>query len=138
MSNQEKGERIILVDDDPVWSWIIEKELNKAGYENVVVYDDPRIALEEIKRGLRPALVISDFKMPVMNGLDMLREIETCHPKIEAIIVSTEPSLALREAHRFRVLDKTHDIGSRIVKIVKKGDYWQHQAEFVHGEMIGK
>lgn len=46
---------------------LTEVALTSAGFE-VVAFDDPRDALEELKAGLRPDVIVSDITMPVMDG----------------------------------------------------------------------
>jgi DNA-binding NtrC family response regulator len=97
--------RIVIVDDMPEMRCVVEDTLKFAGYTNFVSYENPLIALEEIKRNTRPAIVITDFNMPGLNGLELLAEIENHHPEIEAVIITGDP-LQLADQTRYRVIGK--------------------------------
>lgn len=48
---------------------VSELTLTAAGY-GVIAFDDPREALEELREGLRPDVVVSDISMPPMDGFE--------------------------------------------------------------------
>lgn len=58
---------VLAVDDEAAMLKLTEIALTSAGYE-VVAFDDPRDALEELRGGLRPDVIVSDITMPVMDG----------------------------------------------------------------------
>ncbi|NLG07722.1 MAG: response regulator [Deinococcales bacterium] len=60
---------VLVVDDEPAMLKVSEMTLLGAGYE-VITYDDPLEALEELRDGLRPDVVVSDVSMPSMNGFE--------------------------------------------------------------------
>ena len=57
---------VLVVDDEPAMLKVSEMTLLGAGYE-VITYDDPLEALEELRDGLRPDVVVSDVSMPSMK-----------------------------------------------------------------------
>jgi putative two-component system response regulator len=65
--------RVLIVDDDPVTSEILVENLRQFGYD-VVSASDGREAFELIRTG-QFRLVVSDWQMPNMSGLDLCREI---------------------------------------------------------------
>ncbi len=65
------GKRIVVADDDPTMRNALGEALQAAGYE-AVPCEDGAEATEKIKAG-RVDLVISDVRMPRVNGLDLLR-----------------------------------------------------------------
>ncbi len=68
---------ILIVDDEFMIANILEYAFEDEGYM-VVKAANGRKGLEVLERE-RPALVITDFMMPVMNGLEMARKIRQ-HP----------------------------------------------------------
>lgn len=60
---------VLAVDDEPALLKITERALQQGGYA-VLTFDDPRDALEDMRDGLRPDVIVSDIHMPVMNGFD--------------------------------------------------------------------
>ncbi|HTQ40884.1 MAG TPA: response regulator [Pirellulales bacterium] len=65
--------RVLVVDDDPVTSEIIVEDLRQFGYD-VVGASDGQEAFDLIRTG-QFHLVISDWQMPKMSGLELCREI---------------------------------------------------------------
>jgi len=65
--------RVLVVDDDPVTTQIVREDLRQFGYD-VTIALDGRAAFELIRSG-QFHLVVSDWQMPEMSGLDLCREI---------------------------------------------------------------
>ena len=67
---------IFIVDDSPTMIMSISTTLQINGYivEKAV---DGVDALEQLKRGLKPDLIITDINMPRMGGLELIRQIKT-------------------------------------------------------------
>ncbi len=76
---------ILIVDDEPAISQMIELQLRKSGYENILVENDSTQAVEKIA-SLQPDLVILDIRMPKINGLEILRLVKD-NPATENIQV---------------------------------------------------
>lgn len=64
---------ILVVDDDPGIVKLVETMLRRDGYEVLVAFNG-REALE-LHTTTPPDLILLDLAMPVMNGLEVLREI---------------------------------------------------------------
>ena len=60
---------VLVVDDEPVMLKISEMTLTQAGY-SVLTMDNPLEALEELKEGLRPDVIVSDVNMPRIDGFE--------------------------------------------------------------------
>lgn len=65
--------KILYVDDDKLLTSTFSTLMKVEGFKNVVVYNNPLDAIEYLKIET-PDLIISDFLMPEMNGLEFLRE----------------------------------------------------------------
>ena len=62
--------KILFVDDKPAIGKVLSVYLGK---ENELVYfEDPLRAIEWLNEGNEPALIISDIRMPRMNGSEFL------------------------------------------------------------------
>lgn len=69
--------KFLIVDDFSTMRKIIRKTLSELGYINIDEADDGKVALPLLKKaaaaGLPYGFIISDWSMPGMNGLDLLR-----------------------------------------------------------------
>ena len=67
------SEKILIVDDEPSNRNILSQELTHEGY-SVVAASDGREALRKIESS-RPDLIILDYMMPDLSGLEVLKEL---------------------------------------------------------------
>jgi putative two-component system response regulator len=67
----------LVVDDEPIALKLAARTLTQAGYE-VTTAQDGREALDILTRG-QHRLVVSDWKMPRMDGVELCREIRSGH-----------------------------------------------------------
>lgn len=65
--------QILVIDDDPSVQLVLSRLLKKQGYD-VTVASDGQEGLAKA-RSLRPALIICDWMMPRMNGIDVCRSV---------------------------------------------------------------
>ena len=65
---------ILIVEDLLTTRLFLRRTLKKLGYFNVVLAEDGQAALEELKRKTFD-LIISDWHMPNMDGLDLFKEL---------------------------------------------------------------
>jgi len=67
--------RILVVEDDQFFQRVLQKRLSKEGYQ-VVVAGDGREGMKEIVAH-EPDLVISDWMMPEVDGLELCQAVKT-------------------------------------------------------------
>ncbi|RFU47492.1 chemotaxis response regulator CheY [Paraburkholderia sp. DHOC27] len=70
----DKGMKILVVDDFPTMRRIVRNLLKELGYSNVDEAEDGMAGLARLRSGTYE-FVISDWNMPNMDGLAMLKEI---------------------------------------------------------------
>ena len=58
---------VVTVDDERAMLKLIQVSLEGSGYD-VISFDNPHDALEELHNGLRPDVIISDIQMPQLDG----------------------------------------------------------------------
>ena len=80
------GKRILVVEDDPDVRQSIVQSLEVMGHEVSSVNNGPA-ALELLTRA-QPDLLIVDYVMPLMNGAEVIRQVQATWPQI-AIILAT-------------------------------------------------
>ncbi len=83
--------RILVVDDDPTVLRCVDFLLAAQGHA-VTSVPDPHAALE-LHRTTTPAfdLVITDYHMPRLNGLDLVRAMRRVRPEGRFVMISAQP-----------------------------------------------
>ena len=76
---------ILIIDDDPVYRRISTSILKEKF--NVFTADSPSAAFRLLKNN-RIEYVICDYRLPEMDGLDVLARIKTDYPQVEVIMIS--------------------------------------------------
>ena len=85
---KKNSKKIMVVDDDLEISNLFKMALQKQGYD-VFGFTDPLLALEHFKINYNACnLVISDLRMPGMDGFQLLRNIKLLNPKINALLTT--------------------------------------------------
>ena len=80
---------ILVVDDEFDIVNIIRLWLNKHNFD-VCGYTDPLLALEHFKDNYNKIdLVLSDIRMPQMNGYELANRIKSLQPKVKVILMSS-------------------------------------------------
>jgi len=78
--------KILLIDDDPVVRSLISNILRKKGYE-VVLAKEGQEGLE-LARSETPDLVITDYQMPGISGIEVLSRMHEVDPQTPVIILT--------------------------------------------------
>lgn len=68
--------KVLVVDDFATMRFVIRWALKHLGFTNIIEADDGSAALRELKRE-KVGLILSDWKMPRMTGLDLLRAVRS-------------------------------------------------------------
>jgi two-component system, NtrC family, response regulator AtoC len=77
---------ILVVDDDPNTREIFEQKLMHSGY-SVETAGSAEEALGKVKR-VDPQVIITDLRMPGMDGLQLLEKVKSSMPDVEVIVVT--------------------------------------------------
>lgn len=81
---------IAIIDDDKDYVRMLEKKLKREGY-NILGYTNPVNALESLDTQPLPDLILLDFLMPNMNGIDFLQELQRKHDgKVKVCMLSAK------------------------------------------------
>ncbi len=83
----EKIKTILLVDDEPENRRSYEEILNDLGFK-VIAEAGGESALSVVREGFPIDLVITDYRMPGMNGLDFITSLRGLLPKIPVIMIT--------------------------------------------------
>lgn len=79
---------ILVVDDDPGILYLLEKLLNQMRL-SVVTAADAETALSLFEKGMHPALVITDQKLPGIQGIAFARLVRKRFPRMPIILCSS-------------------------------------------------
>jgi PAS domain S-box-containing protein len=77
----------LIVDDEELVRLSTADMLNDLGYQ-VVEASSAEEALERVRSGVRPDLLVSDHLMPGMTGIDLARALRVEHQNLKVLIVS--------------------------------------------------
>jgi CheY-like chemotaxis protein len=86
--------KILLVDDEPAILTVLELLLNKFGYI-VVLKSNAESALFLIREGVIVDLIITDYRMPGMNGVEFVRELRRILPSVPVLMLSGDVSVKI-------------------------------------------
>lgn len=82
--------KILVVDDDPTLVDFLKLLLESEGYETLEAYDGKMAA--KMIEAQHPALVLLDYMMPNMDGLDVLKYVNTYHDSSFVIMLTGKGS----------------------------------------------
>ncbi|HEY9402475.1 MAG TPA: sigma-54 dependent transcriptional regulator [Pyrinomonadaceae bacterium] len=104
--------RVLVIDDEPLVLETLRELLTAEGFEAAAESDAER-ALERVAQFL-PSVVVSDVKMPGLNGFELLRQLRTRHPEIAVILLTGEGSVetalrAIQEEGAYHYFEKPID-----------------------------
>ena len=87
--------RVLLADDHAVVAQGLESLLKDA-FELVGVVHDGR-ALVDAAETLKPDVIVTDITMPLLNGIDAIRQIRAHHPETRIVVLTMhgDPELAV-------------------------------------------
>ena len=79
---------IYLVDDQPMLLDLAEMSLQADGY-HFKKFSDPELALQSfLKARTKPMLIITDYAMGKMNGLELIERCKAMKPGLKSILIS--------------------------------------------------
>src|SRR5215470_16873814 len=103
-------DRILIVDDDPLILQALSRILESEGH-TIIAHTNPLEAAKESDF----AAVITDFKMPQMNGIDLLSQIRKANPRAVRILLTAAgdfkvASEAVNQGEIYRLVGKPWSI----------------------------
>ena len=70
---------ILIVDDSATMLMCLKTTQSMSGYL-VETANNGQLALDKLKAGLKPNLIVTDINMPVMGGLEMIEKVRALPP----------------------------------------------------------
>ena len=106
-----------IVDDDSSIRWVLQKAMNTAGIE-CYCFENPQDLLLQMHAGQFPEVVISDIRMPQMDGMTLLKEVHAIASHIPVIIMTAHSDLDSAvnayQGGAFEYLPKPFDIDEAV------------------------
>ena len=110
------NESIWVVDDDRSIRWVLEQALLQADM-NVKTFENAADVLDNLKTS-KPDAIISDIRMPGMDGFDLLSQIQTDYPDLPVIIITAHSDLdsavSAYQGGAFEYLPKPFDVDDAV------------------------
>ena len=116
--------RILIVDDNTIIRRSIRHCIEQnTDWEVCGEAENGRLAVEQVQQ-LQPDLVILDWQMPVMNGLEAAREIHRIAPSTTMLMLTLHDFGSLRQEAQAagirEVLSKTDQVSDRLLDSLRK------------------
>ena len=113
--------KIVVVDDEKIVTSAFKTLLKVEGFTDAHFFNSPCEALDFLENNT-PDLVISDFLMPEMNGLEFLTEVKKMYPEVSKILLTgyadKENAIkAINEVGLYRYIEKPWDNDDLILNI---------------------
>ena len=102
--------KIVVVDDEKMFTSALKILLKVEGFTDAHCFNSPKEALDFLKEN-KPDLILSDFMMPDMNGLEFLTEVNKLYPEVSKILLTgyadKENAIkAINEVGLYRYIEK--------------------------------
>ncbi len=123
--NQTPGDKkssplVFVVDDSEALGEMIKIFLTEAGYD-VQVFSHPLQALTAMEKGeAQPRLLISDYRMPGINGLELIHRCKLIDPSLKVIAASAnilDEEVDKYPFHPDRILPKPYTTTSLLATV---------------------
>ncbi len=113
--------KILILDDDKLVTSSLKSLLVLEGFDNAVFYNSPQDALKYLQKN-NCDVIISDFMMPQMNGIEFLSEAKKLYPNASMILLTgyadKENAIkAINEVGLYKYIEKPWDNDELIINI---------------------
>ncbi|MDO7597198.1 MAG: nitrogen regulation protein NR(I) [Pseudomonadota bacterium] len=123
-----KKSNVWVVDDDRSIRWVLQKALESVAI-NVRVFENAADVLNELKNDT-PDVLVSDIRMPGMDGLQLLDDIKQNIPELPVIIMTAysdlDSAVSVYEGGAFEYLPKPFDV-DEAVDLVQRAIVHHHE-----------
>lgn len=89
--NPNKQPLIFIVDDDPMYNKLIWHNLKNQQFENILLFTSGEECLDNLDKN--PDVIILDFEMKGLNGLQTLKKIKEYNKDIRVILCTSQENI---------------------------------------------
>jgi DNA-binding NtrC family response regulator len=123
------GSKVVLIDDEPLVTTALSNLLFLELDIEAISFNDPRKALDFLGSD-RVEVIISDFLMPGVDGIELLRAARSAQPEVPRILLTgyadKENAIkAINEVQLFQYVEKPWD-NAQLMNVVRAGLERQH------------
>ncbi len=122
-----------VVDDDRSIRWVLEKALERVDMV-VTSFEDGTSLQNRLQQG-QPDVIITDIRMPGINGLELLDRIRELHPNLPVIVMTAHSDLdsavSAYQGGAFEYMPKPFDVNEAI-ELVRRAVKHQRQQQNHH------
>jgi DNA-binding NtrC family response regulator len=90
-----KNYLIFVVDDNKILNRVTTEHLKKNGYFNVRSFFSGEECLDSLKKRLIPDIVVEDYNMTGMNGIDVLKAVKKKHLQTQFIFLTSNDDIEI-------------------------------------------
>jgi two-component system nitrogen regulation response regulator GlnG len=124
-----ESHNIWVIDDDRSIRWVLEKALKQAG-KTVKVFENADGVLERLEHEV-PAAIITDIRMPGVDGLQLLKMLGERNPNLPVIIMTAHSDLdsavSAYQGGAFEYLPKPFDVDEALELVNRAIQHSQSQ-----------
>ncbi len=91
MNKMIPTKKIAVVDDSSLSRDFVKTALESLPWAEVVTYEDGQMAWEALRNSDSADIVLTDIKMPRMNGLELLKRVKAKEPQKPCVLMSATP-----------------------------------------------
>ena len=146
MSKANDSAAVWVVDDDRSIRWVLEKALGRAGIP-IRAFANANLVVDALADA-RPAAVLTDIRMPGMDGLKLLERLRESDPELPVIVMTAysdlDSAVSSYRGGAFEYLPKPFDIDEAVAAVQRAVAHGQQSGTEVEtpaegdGEIIGQ
>ncbi|MGI9328057.1 MAG: nitrogen regulation protein NR(I) [Pseudomonadales bacterium] len=125
------SKRVWVIDDDRSIRWVLERAMTQANIQ-IAAFSSADQALHHLQEE-RPLAVISDVRMPGMNGLEFIEHVHQAYPGLPVIIMTAHSDLDSAvnayQSGAFEYLPKPFDIDDALATITRAINHAEDKGE---------
>jgi len=115
--------KIFIVDDDPFFRHLVEHDLKERGFQQIELFANGEDCVNNLD--MMPDIIILDYEMEQLNGLDVLRRIIRFDPNILVLFLTAQKQLQVAidslKYGAFDYIEKSNHAMDMIVEKIESG-----------------
>jgi len=131
------SKQVWVIDDDRAIRWVLERALSQAGLQPTC-FEDAGSALDQLDEE-QPETIVTDIRMPGMDGLSFLGKVRERFPDVPVIIMTAHSDLssavASYQGGAFEYLPKPFDVDEAVALVKRAVAHHQEQQTAVVPEL---